>query len=336
MRRLARAVLKPPLRWTGAAFGRHRWPAGTSGSLLVLTYHRILPDGHPDRASEQPGMIVSPRTFDLHLRVLHRYFEFVDLAAWLDDAAARNVGGRRCCAITFDDGWQDNYEFGFPVLQEHAVPATFFLVTGRVGSHYEFWPNRLARLLAQGDVRSTAALAEGLRDRDIAIDTGARRRDPASIDQVIEDCKALSDAEMHAILDGVSATASDTGVRDLMNWSEIREMAATGLASFGSHTVNHTRLGQGTPESVVRSEVANSKREIEMALQTSCRLFCYPNGDRSAVADAAVRGDYAGAVTTRSGWCDGETDPFDIPRVGVHDDISATPAAFLSRIGGLT
>jgi peptidoglycan/xylan/chitin deacetylase (PgdA/CDA1 family) len=41
--------------------------------------------------------------------------------------------------ITFDDGYRDNYEFAFPVLQEYGVSATFFVITGMLED-----PDRLA------------------------------------------------------------------------------------------------------------------------------------------------------------------------------------------------
>jgi hypothetical protein len=47
-----------------------------------------------------------------------------------------------------------------------------------------------------------------------------------------------------------------------------------------------------------------------------------------------VRQHYLGAVTTKKGWFVAGADPFLIPRIGVHEDISSRPSALLARIAG--
>jgi len=110
------------------------WRWRRPGSLVVLMYHRVLPKDSPARRTEQPGMYVSPETLDLHLGELKRHFELVHLDDWLRRAEARSTLPRLACAITFDDGWRDNYDFALPVLARHGAPATIFLVSSYIGT----------------------------------------------------------------------------------------------------------------------------------------------------------------------------------------------------------
>jgi peptidoglycan/xylan/chitin deacetylase (PgdA/CDA1 family) len=330
LKRMAAATLAPlaPLSW--------RMRSGRS--LLVLTYHRVLPAEHPDRAIEQPGMYVSPTTLDLHLTLLKRHFPIVHLDDWLRSAASGGSLPPRACALTFDDGWKDNFEFAFPVLQRHAAPATIFIVSGMTGTHCEFWPNRLARRLAQ--LRPGEELPEPLGRLLAPVIEQARRAGEWSLqdlDRAVVLSKQLGDEQIRMLLDekpaGAAAAASD---RTVLNEDELRIMAASGLVRFGSHTRTHRRFRSDLPREVLEQEVAGSLAEIaETAGEAGVGVFCYPNGDTTPEAVAAVRRHYRAAVTTRKGWHRTGMDPFLIPRIGVHEDISNRPAAFIARISGL-
>ena len=41
--------------------------------------------------------------------------------------------------ITFDDGWQDNFQYALPVLKRHSMPALLFVATAYIGSERGFW-----------------------------------------------------------------------------------------------------------------------------------------------------------------------------------------------------
>lgn len=305
-------------------------------SLLILMYHRVLPVNHPDRATEQPGMFVSPETLRMHLAALKENFTLLHLDEWLAAVAAGQPVPRNACAITFDDGWKDNFDFAFPVLAEAQAPATIFLVSELVGTKYSFWPNTLARLLLTGSDADFAKLPDWLRQM-----VQARRNGGAfpagQVDAFIEECKGrANDAQMHAalreVMDSNTGPADD---RDLMSWEEIRAMQAGGLVRFGSHTRRHTRLLASIDADTLADEVQGSRAEIARSLGNEPQTFCYPNGDLSPAALERVRATYRGAVTTRHGWNDRESDHCLLRRVGVHEDVSCTRASFLSRLAGV-
>lgn len=287
------------------------WALWRRPRLLVLMYHRVLPLDHPEVRTEQPGMYVSPATLEMHLRVLRqRGFAMVQLENWLQRAANNQPLPKRACAITFDDGWRDNYDYAFPVLQSAKIPATIYLVSDLVGTSYKFWSNSLARILAR----------QGM--------------DPAQIDAAIVQYKNThSDEQMRELVRQEAGDQDRAGERDLMDWGEIRTMSASGLIRFGSHTRRHTRLSSVTA-AVLEDEIIGSRAVIGQAVGITPEAFCYPNGDTSAAAIEMVRANYASAVTTRKGWHVPHADPCTIRRIGVHEDIADRPASFLARISG--
>ena len=78
---MVKAKIKRGLQQIVSQIGRHRWPLRGNSELLILTYHRILPRDHPERYTEQPGMVVEPETLRMHLKVLSEFFEMVSLDA---------------------------------------------------------------------------------------------------------------------------------------------------------------------------------------------------------------------------------------------------------------
>jgi peptidoglycan/xylan/chitin deacetylase (PgdA/CDA1 family) len=117
-----------------------------------------------------------------------------------------------------------------------------------------------------------------------------------------------------------------------MSWEEVASMADSGLVSFGAHTVNHVLLDQ-IDDALLEREVEQSRRMVEAKTGKPCVLFAYPEGRSTPVArDVLRRHGFEGAVTTRRGWLDGKDDPFDLPRIGMHEDISRTRPLFAARL----
>lgn len=104
---------------------------GTNDSNIpfipVLLYHRIadLPPGDGQRPYS-----VTPQSFEQQMKYLFRRgYRSLGPEELL---SARRTGRRphyKCFALTFDDGYLDNYESAFPVLRCYGFKATVFLVS---------------------------------------------------------------------------------------------------------------------------------------------------------------------------------------------------------------
>lgn len=315
------------------------WKLRAPGSLVVLMYHRVLPADSSERRLEQPGMYVSPETLDLHLTELKTHFEPVHLDDWLRRARHGAALPRLACAITFDDGWRDNYEFALPVLAKHGAPAAIFLVSHLIGSTGRFWPNRLMSLLDRSfAVPGSVPFPDPLRRIVEPILANARRRGALRAedgDLAVQAAKELREERIRELIcaaEGGGAHSAEK--RELLNAEEVTLLASSGLVRFGSHTATHFRVGGEVAIDDLEREVVGSRRELQEICGQPVDLFCYPNGETSPAAIDMARRNYLGAVTTRKGWHTASQDAYLIARIGLHEDVSSTPQAFLSRVSG--
>ncbi len=108
----------------------------------ILAYHRISDD-------DTSPLCVSPRTFRRQVeRMLRWGFALVSLRE-LESLQARGVRGR-IAAITFDDGYADNFTEAYPVLAGAEASATFFVPSGWVGRKGHMNESQLRELDAAG------------------------------------------------------------------------------------------------------------------------------------------------------------------------------------------
>lgn len=301
-------------------------------SLWVLMYHRVLPTTDPRYALEEPGMVVTPASFRQQLRLLKRFFTVLPLSEWVDRSRAGTPLPPRACAITFDDGWRDNYEYALPILLEEQVPATVFAVAEMIGTNRQFWPNRLMKALA-------ASGPERQRHFDwlpeLSAYAGHSSLSREQVATVVAGCKRFADDFIEWRLDQLEP---ELGIQpqppELMDWTQLRAMQDTGLVEIGSHTCNHRRLISGLDAAVMEREIVASKSILAQQLERPVSLFCYPNGDVSEAAARLVDAHYQAAVTTHHGINTGSVAVTSLSRLGVHEDIGNTTLRFSARLSG--
>jgi peptidoglycan/xylan/chitin deacetylase (PgdA/CDA1 family) len=301
---------------------------------FLLMYHRVIDPDSPQPIICQSGMFVTKDTFNNQVRFLKDHFDLV----FLDDLIEKRIKGKdisKCCSITFDDGWRDNYTVAFPILEKYRAPATIFLATGFVGSDLIFWPDELSFYLDKITVSKLLSVTTTGATKPF-VDKISKRIGKGTEyikEYAIETLKLASTIEREEILTHLRSMTGDKRIpAQIMSWDEARRMIDSGLVRFGAHTVNHVILDQ-VPIGILHNEINASRDEIQTHLRCKVNLFAYPNGNFDNNSEKFLLDNgFIGAVTTQRGCFDQNTALMRIPRIGMHEDISATLPMFRNRI----
>jgi len=330
-------LMKSTAASLASRYGQHR-RRHLDPHLWVLMYHRILPTSDPRFQYEEPGMIVTPDTFDMHMQEAKKHFDILSLQEWVQLKTAGASLPSKACVITFDDGWLDNLEFALPILQHHQAPATLFAVAEKIGTDFQFWPNRVLWLLFNSGadlLKNHPLLGKAYPDNTLKIDGECAA-------QFILQLKQFSDQEIFTSLDEIACNTDLFAAmpRALMNWDEIKLMQASGLIDIGSHTSSHKRLTDKLNSADLHHEIADSKDILERELKQKINLFCFPNGDYNRTALELVKATYSAAVTTQRGIVMSKSPNnnfslHELKRIGLHEQVSNTPRNFGARLSGM-
>jgi peptidoglycan/xylan/chitin deacetylase (PgdA/CDA1 family) len=90
--------------------------------LTILTYHGISNDINPDET-------ITPVEFEKQMQYIKENYKVISLEDAVEyiQTDIEKIAGS--IAITFDDGYSDNYHNAYPLLKKHRFPATIFLVS---------------------------------------------------------------------------------------------------------------------------------------------------------------------------------------------------------------
>lgn len=288
--------------------------------LTVLCYHRVLPEAQR-QAYHDPGLVVTPEAFAQHCALLAGRFEVLPfceaVAQWQNGAAH----GRPLAAITFDDGYRDNFLHAAPTLRAHGLRATFFVIAGLVGSTRLPWYDEAGR--------AWKALAG----------RGKAPESAASAFAAIAEAKALPMQQRLQWVEDLSAQAqlAPPAEEDLIMTAEQLCRLAEDEHEIGSHSLTHPIVTQ-CDEDELAMEAGESRERLEDLLQRAVRSFCYPNGNHNArTARALERAGYTCAATMDAGInLQGTSTPLTVQRWFVQQDrlcgVSGTQSRNLMRL----
>ena len=106
--------------------------------LTILMYHRVLPPTQC-RAYPLASLPIPVEVFRRQMQWLSSNCRVLPLREAVAELAGGGPFARPLVAITFDDGYWDNFELAAPVMEEYGLRGTFFVTSGFVANGEPQW-----------------------------------------------------------------------------------------------------------------------------------------------------------------------------------------------------
>jgi peptidoglycan/xylan/chitin deacetylase (PgdA/CDA1 family) len=294
-----------------------RWvQARVLGGALILGYHRI--SAVQDDVYE---VCVSPENLARQMESLRKYAHPLSLSK-LVQGLKEGFLPPKSVAVTFDDGYADNFYAAKPILEKYDIPATVFICTGYMGR--EFWWDELERLVlsSRGDSRAL----------HLGVGRAQFQWEPSQVNYEMDNPEAhrqfhrglyhflLSldiEDQNHAMglirsWSGISSSGISTP--RAMSKEELLRLVDGGLIELGAHTSHHPMLPQLSLERQ-KEEIQSSKRELETLLGEKIAGFSYPNGRATVDAKTLVQEmGFSYACTSLQDVVRPGSDVYELPR----------------------
>ena len=240
-------------------------------TFTILNYHRVNDFNDPFTIDS-----VSVKDFKNQMQHISKYYSVFSLEQILARIKDDTGLPKNCLAVTFDDGYADNYTFAYPILKKYNLLATIFLTVDCIETQASLsFDQILSAFKATGKKRFVCPITETVFD----VDSMEKKLHAAHI--MLEQLKKQENAQrkksIHAVLKelGIASTEAQDA-SNLLTWPRIKEMSRHNL-TFGSHTMTHPILAN-LPVSELDWELATSRQVIENQIGKAVRLFAYPNG----------------------------------------------------------
>jgi len=245
-----------------------------SANRLIVMYHGVVRKTDFNLSVNH----LSVDDFEKQIKYLATRFEIISLSEMFK-SYREGVANKKQIAITFDDGYENNYTNAFPVLKKYNAPATIFVVTKMLEQpDYLLWYDLIDLVKQKLDIsffKNNAQLldeekrymimqAEGWSD----FKSKMKLLDIQEKELVIQ----RDSNEVKHALEGV-----DKEYRKLLTTEQMSEMITSGLIEIGSHTHHHPNLDEISSEAA-KNEIEQSKKILEQKLKVEIKSIAFPDG----------------------------------------------------------
>jgi peptidoglycan/xylan/chitin deacetylase (PgdA/CDA1 family) len=280
------------------------------GGLRIINFHRVLDNKIDLNDYRYLGESPTIDDFDRMLNFLSSHYNVISIKDYIENIENHDPG-KLFVAITFDDGYLDNYTNALPILRKYNVPATIFVSMDALDKK-PLWFQQIYYAI---DVCAKDEIVNpcdnevvSLRNKWAAMQTLCKSILKLPVDDYVGKINDLYDQC------GVALDYNICDSEKMMSWSEVDNLKSEPLVDIGSHAVTHFPL-VNLSDDELKHELLVSFQGLKESLGYEKVHMAYPNGmfDERVIRYAKEVG-YAAAFSMERGTNDAKTDQFQMKR----------------------
>lgn len=257
--------------------------------LIILNYHNF--NAHYSPKGGGYFDCIDNDVFSQQLSFLNHHFGIVSVEQFFEVSSSKD--GLQV-AITFDDGYLDNYTHALPALVANNIKACYFFVTtDYISSNNLLWHDAARISYIHG--KSDKVEVEG---KLLAISRG-EWFERSYFDELASNIRDIEVSSM------------------MMSWEQVSDLKKHGF-EVGAHTCNHTPLSFLSAEQK-HEQLSCSIKLVNSKLGQTSTHFAYPNGSfDDFTMEVLAKNDIKFAYTIKSGCNEKTTPKLQLKRIGIN------------------
>ena len=183
-------------------------------------------------------------------------------------------------AVTFDDGFFNNYSVAAPILKDLNLPTTFYITTNFVDKNYMVWADRLERILEQNSknrIEVPWGSFKVLTNRDKifflkSLRSTFKSKNTYNFDNITNDIITQFDKSIDY--------TGNSEIDKKMNWKNIISLNSENIFTIAPHSHNHKILSF-CDDKTLKTEILKSIYLLKQKAKITNNHYSYPDGQKN-------------------------------------------------------
>lgn len=194
-------------------------------------------------------------------------------------------------AITFDDGFYNNYSIAAPILNKLKLPTTFYVTTDFINFNHTSWIDRIEIFLEKIKMNIKVKTFFG----DFIIENSSKSK-IFFLDKVRTNVKKnlkinpykFSNDLIKQINNYSNYKTSKSILDRKMNWRHVKILSNNPLFTIGGHSKSH-KIFSSLSMTELKKDIKYSIKTINKKLNTRIKHYSYPEGLKNTYSNREIR-----------------------------------------------